>query len=151
MSLKITRARGQDAEELHRVAIASKGHWKYPPEWLERFGELLELSPAQVDAGFFFCIRSARILAWYSLKAKGTIAILDDLWVLPDEIGRGLGRLLFEHALERARELGARRLEWEADPNAVPFYLHMGAAVIGDVETSMGRRIPTMAIDLDAR
>ena len=55
-----------------------------------------------------------------------------------------------EHALERARALGALRLEWEADPNAVPFYLHMGGLVTGDVETSMGRRIPTMAIGLGA-
>lgn len=145
----ITRARGDDAKELHRVAIESKGYWGYLPDWLERFEELFQLTSSDVESRPFYCIRNPGIVGWYSLKPSGTIAILEDIWVLPGLIGGGLGRRLFEHALERARELGARRVEWEADPNAVPFYLHMGAIVTGDVETSMGRRIPTMAVDLD--
>ena len=150
MNIHVTRARGSDAGELRRVAIQSKSHWGYPAEWLARFAAQFELTPEQVESRPCYCIRDGRILAWYSLKPSGTIAILDDLWVVPGEIGRGLGRTLFEHALERARALGALRLEWEADPNAVPFYLHMGGLVTGDVETSMGRRIPTMAIGLGA-
>jgi GNAT superfamily N-acetyltransferase len=149
MKLQVTRARGSDAVELRRVAIDSKSHWGYPPQWLERFAALFELTSEQVESRPCYCIRDRRILGWYSLKPSGMIAILDDLWVAPSEIGRGLGRILFEHALERARELGALRMEWEADPNAVPFYKHMGGVVTGDIETAMGRRIPTMAVYLD--
>lgn len=149
MKIRVTRARGADAAELRRVAIESKGHWGYPPQWLARFAALFELTPEQVEARPCYCIRDGRILGWYSLRPSGTIAILDDLWVAPGEIGRGLGRILFEHALERARELGALRMEWEADPNAVPFYTHMGGAVTGDIETAMGRRIPIMTVYLD--
>jgi GNAT superfamily N-acetyltransferase len=154
----IVRARREDAGELRRVAIESKGHWGYAPEWLARFAAMFEITPPQVEERPFYCIRDGDcIAAWYSLKRSresidGTpdeVLILEDLWIAHAAIGRGWGRLLFEHAVERAKERGARRLEWEADPNAVPFYLHMGAVVTGDVETSMGRRIPTMALDLD--
>jgi GNAT superfamily N-acetyltransferase len=51
--------------------------------------------------------------------------------VLPDAMGRGVGRSLFLHALERARELGCRELEIESDPNAEGFYQHMGARRVG--------------------
>ena len=41
---------------------------------------------------------------------------------------KGLGRLLFEQAVERARKLGARRLYISATPseNTVDSYLHLG-------------------------
>jgi GNAT superfamily N-acetyltransferase len=74
---------------------------------------------------------------------------LDDLWLEPASIGRGLGSKLFEACAERARQLGARRLEWEAEPNAVGFYERMGGRYLRDSEpTEFGRVIPVMGMDL---
>ena len=53
------------------------------------------------------------------------------LWVLPEAMGRGVGRSLFRHALERARILGFRELEIESDPNAEGFYRRIGAHRVG--------------------
>ena len=53
------------------------------------------------------------------------------LWVLPEAMRRGVGRSLFSHALERARNLGFRELEIESDPNAEGFYQRMGAQRVG--------------------
>lgn len=64
-------------------------------------------------------------------------------------IGRGVGRLLFEHVALRARELGARRLEWEAEPHAQGFYEHMGASYVRDSEvTEWGRVLDILGVDL---
>jgi len=49
----------------------------------------------------------------------------------PAWIGLGAGRLLFEHAIERAASRGASIAEIEADPNAEGFYLKMGAQRVG--------------------
>lgn len=48
----------------------------------------------------------------------------------------GLGRRLFEMAVERARQLGARRLYISATPseNTVRFYLRLGCRVTNDVD-----------------
>jgi predicted N-acetyltransferase YhbS len=53
--------------------------------------------------------------------------------------GRGMGRLLFEQAVERARELGARRLYVSATPseNTVDFYRHLGCVVIEQVDGAL--------------
>jgi GNAT superfamily N-acetyltransferase len=74
-------------------------------------------------------------------------------WVEPAWIGQGIGARLFRHAVERARQLGAKRLEWEAEPNAVGFYERMGGRYLRDSEPSeWGRVLAVMGIDLaDAR
>ena len=66
----------------------------------------------------------------------------------PDVMGRGVGRELFERA--KALGAGCSRMEWEADPNAVPFYEHLGATVVRDSPpTEWGRVLPVMAVSLD--
>jgi len=45
-----------------------------------------------------------------SLWASGVEGLLEDLFVLPSARGRRVGRLLLRHALQRARERGARIL-----------------------------------------
>jgi predicted N-acetyltransferase YhbS len=47
-------------------------------------------------------------------------------------MGRGIGRALFEHAVEESRRLGHRSLRIEADPNAEGFYARMGARRVGE-------------------
>src|SRR6266540_1944189 len=74
---------------------------------------------------------------------------LEDLWVEPAWMGRGVGSRLFGHAAAHARSAGANRLQWEAEPHAVGFYKQMGGRYVRDGEPSAwGRIIPVMGIDL---
>ena len=67
----------------------------------------------------------------------------------PEWIAKGIGSLLFRHAVERAIRLGGKQLEWEAEPNAVGFYEKLGGRYLRDSEPSLwGRVIPVMGIDL---
>jgi len=61
------------------------------------------------------------------------------LYVGRDQRGRGLGTALFERAVERARELGARRLYVSSAPseNTVRFYLARGCALAGEVDAAL--------------
>lgn len=79
----------------------------------------------------------------------GDVCVLEDLWVDPPAMGRGIGARLFRRAVERARACGATRLEWEAEPNAVGFYEKMGGSVLRDSEPSeWGRVLPVMGVSL---
>jgi GNAT superfamily N-acetyltransferase len=73
---------------------------------------------------------------------------LEDLWVLPDYIGKGVGKTLFKHAIQQAKLSGAERLELDADPNAAPFYTRMGCQVVGESISEWGRAIPHMTYNL---
>jgi len=64
-------------------------------------------------------------IGWAALVPRGEVGWLEDLWIEPDWIGRGIGRLLFEHVAER-----------EAEPNARGFYERMGGAYVRDSEVT---------------
>ena len=90
-----------------------------------------------------------RPVGWAALIPRGEVGWLEDLWVEPAWIGRGLGRILFERVAAEARERGARRLEWEAEPNAAGFYEHLGGAYVRDSdETEWGRVLEVLGLDL---
>jgi GNAT superfamily N-acetyltransferase len=68
------------------------------------------------------------IVGWAALIHRGELCWLDDLWIEPASIGKGIGSRLFRHTADRAAEVGAGRMEWEAEPNAVGFYERAGGA-----------------------
>ena len=88
-------------------------------------------------------------VAFYTLLEKHGNAWIENLWVSPELIGKGVGKRLFSHALEVARQRGFQKLQLEADPNAVGFYDKMGMHKIGErryeLESQL-RILPTMEI-----
>jgi len=55
---------------------------------------------------------------------------LEDLFVLPEQRGRGIGRMLLEHLARLAVERGCGRLEWAVldwNRDAIGFYESLGA------------------------
>jgi GNAT superfamily N-acetyltransferase len=74
-----------------------------------------------------------RIVGFYSLIPSVREWDLDDLWVLPALMGRGIGRALLMHASHTAAEGGATLLRIESDPYAEQFYIACGAERVGAV------------------
>jgi N-acetylglutamate synthase-like GNAT family acetyltransferase len=135
-----------DHERLRELTFESKAHWGYDHDlvrsWTDglAFESLQERWVAEVDGA---------IVAWAGLipPSEG-IAVLDHLWVAPGAMGNGLGTRLFGLAAARARELGAKRLEWGAEPNAIGFYEKVGGHKLRDEVTEWGRLAPWMGLDL---
>ncbi|MCW2959233.1 MAG: family N-acetyltransferase [Solirubrobacterales bacterium] len=63
---------------------------------------------------------------------------LDGLFVEPDAMGRGLGRLLVADVVTRARADGARRLFVVSGPGARGFYEQLGFTLLDAVPTRLG-------------
>jgi GNAT superfamily N-acetyltransferase len=139
-----------DGEKLREIAIAAKAHWGYPLEQVEAWAAMGDVSPKELrEKDIFVAEADGGAIGWASLIRKSEACWLDDLWVEPPWIGAGIGSLLFRHAAERARELGAVRLEWEAEPNAIGFYTKMGGRYLRDSKpTVWGRVVPIMGMDL---
>jgi len=144
----ILRAEPEDVAILREIAIQSKGYWGYPAAWMEIFAQSPIISAESItyDVVYKACIEGAAV-GWYRLLPESPVAILDDLWVLPAWIGRGIGGALFRHAKAQAEGLGARAIELDADPNAIPFYEHIGFCTIGQSLTDWERYVPRMRCD----
>jgi ribosomal protein S18 acetylase RimI-like enzyme len=81
------------------------------------------------------------------LTAEGDRVELDDLFVEPDSMGRGVGRLLVADVISRAAAVPATGVDVTANPNALGFYERVGFRVTGEVATLFGRGI-RMRLDL---
>ena len=135
-----------DYERLRELTFESKAYWGYEHDLVRSWIDGLDFGSAQerwvVEA-------DGAIVAWAALiPPSGRTAVLDHLWVAPGAMGHGLGTRLFELAAARARELGANRLEWGAEPNSVGFYEKVGGRKLRDEVTEWGRLAPWMGLDL---
>ena len=97
---------------LRDIEIASKAYWGYPNELMEQFARVISMSPDYVrDHEVWVVEQGGEIAGFYGLIHHGEVCELDHLWLLPRYIGTGLGRRLFEHAVNRARETDAVQME----------------------------------------
>jgi GNAT superfamily N-acetyltransferase len=144
---KILRAKPEDAEALTQISRAAKRHWGYPESWIESWRDVLTMRPEFIAGNTSYCvIKDDHPVGFYVLTEEDGIH-LDHLWILPEAMGRGIGRALFAHAVGEARRAGYSKIEIEADPNAEGFYQRMGAVRVGtsisEVE-SQRRELPLL-------
>jgi len=117
---------------LTEIAFAAKRHWGYPEKWIQRWKEVLTIQPEFIRCHeiYIACIEE-KTVGFYALAGGLNRMALEHLWVLPKDMGQGVGRALFDHAVRRAKALGVEVIEIESDPNAEKFYERMGARRIG--------------------
>jgi GNAT superfamily N-acetyltransferase len=151
--MQIKAAKPEDAPTLTEMAFAAKRHWGYPDRWMEHWRDILTVKPEFIASHeTFLGVIDGQTVGFYTLNRKDGRLDLLHLWVSPDWMGRGIGRSLFCHALERARALGFRELEIESDPNAEGFYLRMGARRVGvslHMVEQQRRELPVLIYHLD--
>lgn len=149
--LHIRRAEAAEASLLTELALRSKAHWGYDPEFIEDCRADLTITPAYVSANpVYVATEGQEIAGFYSLLGRGEDCELDFLYVEPGQIGSGCGRLLWRHAVEESRRLGFRRIFIQSDPFAETFYRAMGAKRVGECESAVraGRLLPLMRFDV---
>ncbi|AEN09959.1 MULTISPECIES: GNAT family N-acetyltransferase [unclassified Streptomyces] len=147
----VREGRPAEAAELTALALRSKAHWGYDEGFMAACREELAVRPADVTARrTAVAERDGRILGFTMLDGAPPEGALGMMFVEPDAIGQGVGRLLFGHAREQARRLGFTLLTIDADPNAEPFYTAMGAVRVGAVPSGSvpGRMLPLLELAL---
>lgn len=140
-----------ESEALTALAHAAKQHWKYPQEWIDSWKFDLTLTPEFIATHeVFVALADDAIVGCCALVVSEGFAELEHMWIDPAQMGKGVGRALFEYATRRALDLGYRELLLSADPNAEGFYERMGAKRIGETPADMfgnSRVLPRMRIE----
>jgi ribosomal protein S18 acetylase RimI-like enzyme len=144
-------ARGDEAALLGEIALRSKGYWGYDKDFLDACRAELTFRPEDVAARRIVVAESpVGALGFYSIDGQPPSGELGNLWVVPESIGTGLGRRLWQHAVTTASKAGYTSLRIEADPNAVGFYQAMGAELTGEAPSGSvpGRMLPVLTFRL---
>jgi GNAT superfamily N-acetyltransferase len=132
---------------LSALCLRSKAHWGYPADMLEAFAAELTVTPRDLaDDAIMLAEDKRGVAGLVQLSKQGEDAVLEKLFVEPDRLGEGTGKLLYVWACRVARENGARNLRIDSDPDAAAFYEHLGAMRSGTAESNSipGRKLPRL-------
>ena len=138
-----------DIEILRDISIRSKAWWGYEDYLMEQFAASSILSSEQTEgANVVKACMEERIIGWYRYLPRDGKVELTDYWLSPEYIGKGYGGKMFQDLKEKVQRDGYDCIEFDADPNAAPFYEHMGCRIIGQSLSEWNRFIPRMRYDL---
>ena len=123
----IRRATEGDAARLTDLALRSKAVWGYDAAFMDACRVELTISAQSIRRRPTFLLEDReRLAGFYQLRLSGPSAEVAQFFIAPEALRGGLGRRLWRHLEQTARQAGARRLEVDSDPNAEGFYLAMG-------------------------
>jgi GNAT superfamily N-acetyltransferase len=141
-----------ELSSLSELCLRSKAVWGYDDAFMAACRGELTLHPDELRTTYIqLAERDAIVVGLTQLKVANRDADLTKLFVEPALLGSGVGRLLFEWATAKARDLGAVRMMIEADPGAAPFYERMGARHAGFAPSQSipGRMLPRLQLELE--
>jgi GNAT superfamily N-acetyltransferase len=130
--MRIRNASRTEADQLNTIAMQAKAHWGYTADQLEQWRESLSTDSQSIEQWPTFVAEDqGNAIGFTQINSDLEIWELVSLFVLPEHIGRGVGRALLKEAVAIANRAGQSTLHIDSDPNAEPFYLACGAVRIG--------------------
>ena len=161
MKIRIRNAKPSEHEILTQISFAAKRYWDYPQEYFDVWKDELTISEDYIKNNTVFVAEAdGEPTAYYSLvevrqefmagKTKVEKGFwLEHMFVLPQFIGKGTGRTMYEHMKEYCRSSSIDRLHIFADPNAKGFYERMGAQYAEERPSSIeGRTVSLYMVAL---
>lgn len=146
-------ARPEEVDDLTALMLRSLAHWGHDVAFPDLVADLEEEHPVTADylrRGEVWCLEDpgSTVLGFYGIEPREDDVDLTYMFLEPGAIGRGLGRGLWAHAVERARTMDRSRMRILSDPEAVDFYAAMGARLERRVEVADGFALGLMWVDL---
>jgi GNAT superfamily N-acetyltransferase len=148
VEILIVTARERSLAEINSLIASSKSYWTWPADYLEAALPLhiLTIDDLRRNHCFEVLAPHGRLIAFYSVAADAPRVVLDNFWVAPDLIGRGVGRKMCEHLFGFSREQGWTDLWVLPDPPAEGFYRRVGFTDTGERTPSRVPHEPVFSV-----
>lgn len=150
----IQEAKIEESTLLTEIALVSKAYWGYSNEQLESWRKDLTISVKMIEEMMIYTfVQDTNVVGFYALNPPVEQSIeLEMLFVLPNYIGKSIGKQLLLHSFNEARKFDVDEMTLLADPNAVSFYKKQGFEIIAKKESSIPNRyLPIMRKKLSRR
>ncbi len=150
--LKIRRAKMRESEILTDIAARSEAYWGYDSTFMENFKSLYKVTEEFIRNNPTFVIEEdENIRGFYGVLMGEKETSLEHLYIDPESIGKGYGKLLWEHMVKNCKQQGINEIVLVTSPQAKEFYTKMGAKQIGEVGSLVieGRKIPRLVYTIE--
>lgn len=147
--MEIIKAELSDNEILTTITKKSKAYWGFSENILKEWEHLLTVTKDYIEKNVVFkLVQNDQIIGYYSYFSidENTVK-LDNIFVLPEFIGKGFGKILMNDFLDKISQLDINKITLDAEPNAENFYKTFGFETIGQLESSIkDRYLPIMEL-----
>lgn len=150
--MEIIEANSDDNLVLTEITKKSKAYWDYSQEQMKEWSDLLTITAEYIQKNEVYkLVINQSPVAYYSYFEFDKNSVrLDNLFVSPENIGKGYGKLLMNDFILKVKLSKRTRIILDADPNAQKFYESFGFLKIGQIETSIKDRfLPIMELQLE--
>lgn len=144
--MKVFKSKPENHSILSEIAKSSKNFWNYPVEWMQFWDEELTITENYIKTNEVFHLENdGEIIGFYSYFPEDDKVRLDCMFVKPEWIGKGAGKILMNDFLKRSLATGYNDVILEADPNAEDFYKKWGFKTVSQKPSEIkGRTLPVM-------
>jgi len=149
--MTIEKAHTTEHEILTNITKKSKAFWGYSEDLLLVWDDALTITEDYIKKNEVYKFSTEnKIVGYYSYIVEENLTIkLDNLFLIPQYIGKGLGTLLMNDFLNRIQNQNYKRVYLESEPYAEGFYKKHGFITIGTLETAVNERfMPVMELEL---
>nr|WP_315170006.1 GNAT family N-acetyltransferase [uncultured Flavobacterium sp.] len=148
---EIVQSTIEDNEILTEITMKSKAYWGYSGEQMKNWSELLTITKNYIETNNVFKLLvddlTVGYYSYFYLNEKEVQ--LDNLFVLPNYIGTGLGKLLMNDFLNRIKNTERKKIIVDSEPNVENFYELFGFITIGQMDTAIkDRYLPIMELKI---
>jgi N-acetylglutamate synthase-like GNAT family acetyltransferase len=152
--MEILKADIEDNEILTSITKKSKAYWGFSEDILKEWEYLLTITKDYIKNNKVYkLVQNEQIIGYYSYFSTDENTIkLDNIFILPEFIGKGFGKILMNDFLKNIKQLGINKITLDAEPNAEKFYMTFGFETIGQLESSIkDRYLPIMELQIEKK
>ncbi|MBK9565172.1 MAG: GNAT family N-acetyltransferase [Saprospiraceae bacterium] len=152
--MDILKAEPNDNELLTTITKMSKAYWGFSDEILQEWEHLLTITKDYIEKNKVYkLLQNDQIIGYYSYFSTDENTIkLDNIFILPEFIGKGFGKILMNDFLKNIKQLGINKVTLDSEPNAEKFYKTFGFETIGQLESSIkDRYLPIMELQIEKK
>jgi ribosomal protein S18 acetylase RimI-like enzyme len=147
----IRQAKMCESAILTDIAIRSESHWGYDSDFMNSFKSIYKVTEGFINENPTYVIEEQEnILGFYGITCGKEGVELEYLYIDPEFIGKGYGKLLWNHIVKYCKVNRVDRIVLVTSPQAVGFYTKLGAVQIGEVESLVrkGRMVPKLVCSI---
>lgn len=149
---KIRPAEICESKILTDIAVRSEAYWGYDSTFMENFKSLYKVTGEFISNNPTFVLEEDdSIIGFYGILIGEKETSLEYLYIEPESIGKGYGKILWDHMVNTCKNQGIKEIVLVTSPQAKEFYTKMGAVQSGEVESIVmkGRKIPRLVYTIE--
>ncbi|KTC68222.1 putative acetyltransferase [Legionella birminghamensis] len=132
-NLTLYPAKTENLMLVNELMRNSKKYWDYDEEFMKKYMDIFQITNHYLrTSDTWLLYENKNLIGFFGLSMNSdNLLELGYFFIAPNYIGKGFGRILWEHVIATVKNLNKSEFILWSDPGAEGFYKKMGCIKIG--------------------